>query len=295
VSLLGEGLDGVIIDEAARLKPSIWLSHISQRLIDKRGWALLISTPHGKGWYYDLWRRGQGNDPDYKSWNLPSWTNPMLDAEVIEQERSRLPERVFQQEFGAQFIEGAGSVFRNVRECATGDWQDPQDGVRYVSGLDLAKTEDYTVHVILDENRRAVFVDRFDRIDWSIQMQRIQVASERYGQSCILVDSTGKGEPIYEALRHSGCYAKPYTFTAKSKAALIDNLALVLEQKTITIPRPELWPEGIEELESFEYSVTDMGNVRTSAPSGTHDDCVIALALAAWQVQRTGPRRLVWG
>ncbi len=59
VSLLGEGLDWVIVDEAARLKPMIWQSHLSQRLIDKKGWALLISTPKGKGWFYDLFRRGQ--------------------------------------------------------------------------------------------------------------------------------------------------------------------------------------------------------------------------------------------
>ena len=45
VSLLGEGLDWLIVDEAARLKPAIWEGHLSQRLIDKKGWALLISTP----------------------------------------------------------------------------------------------------------------------------------------------------------------------------------------------------------------------------------------------------------
>ena len=55
VSLLGEGLDWVIVDEAARLKPSIWEGHLSQRLIDKHGWALLISTPGGKGYFYDLY------------------------------------------------------------------------------------------------------------------------------------------------------------------------------------------------------------------------------------------------
>ena len=43
VSLLGEGLDWLIVDEASRLKPAIWQSHLSQRLIDKKGWALLIS------------------------------------------------------------------------------------------------------------------------------------------------------------------------------------------------------------------------------------------------------------
>jgi hypothetical protein len=55
------------------------------------------------------------------------------------------------------------------------------------------------------------------------------------------------------------------------------------------LPRADLWPEGIDELEAFEYSVTENGAVKTGAPSGMHDDCVVALALAAWQVRPTKP------
>ena len=40
---------------------------------------------------------------------------------MIEEERARLPERVFLQEYRAEFVEGAGAVFRNVHECATGE------------------------------------------------------------------------------------------------------------------------------------------------------------------------------
>src|SRR5262245_10578336 len=84
ISLLGEGLDWVIVDEAARLKAQIWEGHLSQRLIDKKGWALMISTPRGKGWFFDLYRRGQGQDPSYESWNYPSRSNLHLDASLIE-------------------------------------------------------------------------------------------------------------------------------------------------------------------------------------------------------------------
>src|SRR5262249_51633913 len=113
VSLLGEGLDYVIVDEAARMKPAIWHSFLSQRLIDKDGWALLISTPKGRGWLWEMWKRGQGGaDPDYESWCMPSWMNPHLKRELIEAERERLPEAVFRQEYGAEWIEGAGTVFR---------------------------------------------------------------------------------------------------------------------------------------------------------------------------------------
>jgi hypothetical protein len=245
----------------------------------------MISTPRGKGWFYDVFRLGQGKDRDYRSWNNASWTNPYLDAEWIERERSRLPERVFRQEYGAEFIEGSGSVFRNVRECATAELEAPVEGRPYFGGLDLAKVEDYTVLVIVDAHANVVFVDRFHRLDWSIQVNRIRAATDRYNNAAIYCDSTGAGEPIYESLRKAGVYARPYAFTQKSKSALIDNLSLMLEQQRLRIPKPTVWPEGIDELEAFEYSVTDAGGVRTGAPHGYHDDCVIALALAAWAVK----------
>lgn len=284
ISLLGEGLDWLIIDEAARLKPAIWEGYLSQRLIDKKGWALMISTPKGKGWFYDFFRLGQSNDPDHQSWNCPSWMNPYLDAELIEKERSRLPERVFRQEYGGEFIEGAGAVFRKVRDRATGEFQEPIPNRNYFAGLDLAKVEDYTVLVILNYEREVVFVDRFHRLDWSIQVNRIKAATEKYNNACIYCDTTGVGEPVYENLLQAGCWVEPYPFTQQSKAALIDNLSILMEQELITLLRPDLWPEGLDELESFQYSVTDTGNVKTSAPCSYHDDCVVALALAAWHL-----------
>jgi len=288
VSLLGEGLDWLIVDEASRLRPNIWQGHLSQRLIDKNGWALLISTPKGKGYFFDLYRRGQGSDSEYRSWNYPSATNPLLDASVIEAERARLPEAVFRQEYCAEFLEGAGAVFRNVRECATGTFKAPVHGERYYAGLDLAKIEDFTVLVVVNRNNEVVFVDRFNRIDWSLQVKRIRETFLKYNEAYVYVDSTGKGEPVYESLCHAGIWAESYPFTAKSKTALIDSLSIMLEKKEVVLPKPELWPEGIDELEAFEYSVTDMGNVRTGAPGGMHDDCVIALALAMWPL---GPNR----
>jgi hypothetical protein len=286
VSLLGEGLDFVIIDEAARLKPTIWESHLSQRLLDKQGWALMISTPRGKGWFYDAWRRGQhGADPDFASWNMPSWTSPILDATKIEAERERLPERVFRQEYGGEFLEGSGQVFRYVRECATGSFQPPVPGKEYFAGLDLAKVEDFTVLVIVNKEREVVFVDRFNKLDWGLQIGRIKAATDHYNRARVYVDTTGKGEPVFESLCKENIRVEPYTFTNKTKAAAIDALAMMFERHEIVIPAPELWPEGIEELEGFEYSVTEAGTVRTGAPGGMHDDCVIALALAAFWIR----------
>jgi len=131
-----------------------------------------------------------------------------------------------------------------------------------------------------------VFVDRFHRLDWDLQIARVRATVQRYNNAMIAADTTGAGEPVYEAMLRAGCAVHPYVFSTKSKADLINNLAMLLEHRTIVLPRPELWPEGIDELEAFEYSITDAGSVRTSAPSGQHDDCVVSLALAAWQTSR---------
>lgn len=75
-----------------------------------------------------------------------------------------------------------------------------------------------------------------------------------------------------------------------SRAALVDHLAIKLEKRELVLPRPELMLEMVDEFEAFEYSLTEHGNFRTGAPHGYHDDCVIALALAAWSLKR-GDRR----
>jgi hypothetical protein len=207
----------------------------------------------------------------------------MLNRALLEAQRETLPERAFRQEIGGEFIEGSGSVFHNVRDCATLAMREPVAGQRYFAGLDLAKVEDFSVLTIVNKEREVVFADRFQRLDWAIQVNRIRSACDRFNRARILVDSTGAGEPIFEALLRAGCRADPYTFSAKSKAALIDYLSLQLEQRKVKLLTPQVFPEGIEELEAYEYSVSDQGNVKMNSPSGVHDDAVISLALALWQ------------
>ena len=284
VSLLGEGLDFLILDEAAKVRADTWERFLSARLVDKKGWALLISSPTNKNWFFDAFRKGQRKEHGFESWKSPTWENPIIDPDEIESIRERTRDDVFRREYGAEFIEGIGQVFRNVHECATGAFAEYDPERSYVAGLDLARVEDFTVLTILDDECRVVFVDRFTRLDWSIQVGRIQTAVERYGRPPVLVDSTGAGEPIYESLLKAGVPARPYTFTQRSKSALIDNLALRFERREVILPRPEIAPDLVDELELFQYSITDSGTVKSGAPSGYHDDCVISLALAVWEL-----------
>ncbi len=104
-SLLGVALDFVILDEAAQVQRATWEGYLLPRLVDRRGWALVVSSPRGGGWFHAMFRRGQNPSvTDFKSWQSPSWTNPHLDREVIEAERASMSRDAFAQEFEAQFI-----------------------------------------------------------------------------------------------------------------------------------------------------------------------------------------------
>jgi hypothetical protein len=75
-SLLGEGLDGAIMSEAAEHSGNIWTEYIEPALSDKEGWADFPSTPEGFNWFKDLYdyARAPGND-EWAAWRFPTWTN----------------------------------------------------------------------------------------------------------------------------------------------------------------------------------------------------------------------------
>jgi hypothetical protein len=78
-SLVGEGLDRVVLSEAALHTRQIWDQYIEPALSDKLGIADLPSTPRGNNWYKGMYQLGQSdNDPEYGSWRFPTWFNNVM-------------------------------------------------------------------------------------------------------------------------------------------------------------------------------------------------------------------------
>lgn len=123
-SLDGEGLDGVLMVEAAKMKSFIWSKYIRPALADKRGWSLHTSTPEGKNHFYEKWQIGQDpTSPAWESWRMPSWFNthvfPLgLEDPEIEDMRvgADMTEERFNQEIAALFTEFVGRVFPTFDE-----------------------------------------------------------------------------------------------------------------------------------------------------------------------------------
>lgn len=54
-SLRGLYLDGVVLDEYADMKPSIWGAVLRPLLSDRRGWAVFIGTPKGHNQFWEIY------------------------------------------------------------------------------------------------------------------------------------------------------------------------------------------------------------------------------------------------
>ena len=267
-NLRGRKFHGIIIDEASYI-PDLekgWLNSIRPTLTDYKGWALFLSTPRGKNFFYSLYCKG--GEPDWASFKFSTYDNPYIDKAEIDDARRQLPEVVFEQEYMANPMENAANPFGtdHIRKCIKP--MSMNDIACF--GIDVAKSYDWTVIIGLDSQGNTAYFERFQN-DWHTTKQKILGLPRRP----ILIDSTGVGDPIFEDLQREGMQIQGLKFTSTSKQQLMSGLQTAIHQGKIG------YPEGIitQELEIFEYQYSANG-VKYSAPSGFHDDCVMALALA---------------
>jgi len=293
-TLRGEGIDLVIVDEAAMVKKDVWEEALRPALADKQGKGIFISTPKGHNWFFDMWTRGQDPEfPDYESWSFPTAANPYIDPKEIDEARRTLPEMIYRQEFLAEFLDEIGAVFRGVEGCIKGELSpEPVHGDEYVMGVDVAKYVDFTVLCVLNQRGELVDFERFNQIDWSFQKQRIIAKAEKYNARVIL-DSTGVGDPIFEDMRNYGLNVEGYKFTNESKKQLVEGLSIAIEQNQISYPDI---PVLTNELRIFGFEISATGAIKYNAPPGYHDDCVISLALATYgSVLRNPDYKIIGG
>jgi hypothetical protein len=147
-SLVGEGLHGVVMSEAAKLRESVWQRFIRPTLADFVGESIWNTTPEGKNWFKGIYDLGQDpNEREWASWRHPSWVNNHVfrkrttpedvatmkeilkrsdhnpaelealnvDPEIIAMARDLTPE-AFSQEVEASFSEHVGRVFKGWDE-----------------------------------------------------------------------------------------------------------------------------------------------------------------------------------
>lgn len=184
-SLLGEGLDGVIMSEAARHTMETWQMYIEPALSDKRGEAIFPSTPRGYNWYQGLWMLGQDSDFGmYESWRFPSWTNPIafpggLDDPEIRRIKAQVSNSYFQQEYAAEFTAFEGQIYEDfnpdihVRKIEYHpEWKNFQ-------AFDFGFRDPFVCLDIMVDPMDNIYVWREYQVSWLSTMEHAQIIRDR--------------------------------------------------------------------------------------------------------------------
>jgi phage FluMu gp28-like protein len=271
--LYGEDVYGVVLDESTRMREEAWYA-IRTTITATQAPVRIIGNVKGrKNWAYRMARRAEKGEPDmayHKLTSADAIAAGILAGTEVEGARRDLPEAVFRELYEAEPSDDEGNPFglAHIAAC-TVDGLSLGDPVAW--GWDLARAQDYTVGIAFDFEGDVCRFVRFQK-PWE---ETLDIIVEQTGGVRALVDATGVGDPIVERLQKIGWNFERFVFTSSTKQQLMERLALAIQHHAIRFPRG---PISIE-LEGFEYEYTRLG-VRYSAPSGDHDDCVIALALA---------------
>lgn len=273
-NIRGNTFDYLIIDEYAFTRPELWDEVLSATVLVKGKKVLFISTPKGKNHFYKISLQ-HNYDERYKYFHFTSFDNPMINALDLEERKRNLPSHVFSQEYLAEFVDNASGLFKNVRECIN---DKPIKTDLLFGGLDIGRADDYTVLTIINRNNELVFIERWRQDDWTNIINKVASIIKEY-KCKTYVEINNQGDVFYEILKKQcGNLIEPYITSSKTKPIMIEDLAILFEQKEISILDEQYL---IDELEAFTYLYNEKTrNVQYSAPQGIHDDSVISLALA---------------
>jgi len=272
---------------------------------------VLESTPNGMtGWFYERCMEALDGDSPWTLHFFPWWWDdayrlPLadgealdytdeeqalvsehgLDAEQIKWRRNKQRELrdLFAQEYPEDpyscFLASGTSYFGDVEHVFTAppDAQ-PIPDRRYVAGLDFGQTTDYTVMSVLDTVEMVeVAMLRINRMAWADQRQRIADMARHWNNCEVHAEWNSIGDPNIEELHAAGVRVVAFKTTAQSKPPLIQGLYVALHEAGLRLLDDAA---GRHELRSFISKQTATGHWQYQAQEGSHDDTVMARALA---------------
>ena len=198
-SLRGAGIQGVILDEYAFMKPTVWDMVIQPMIRETGGWATFISTPNGFNHFFDISEHAQ-KTPDWMYSHATSIDNPYFsNDEIAEVKRDMIAregengEIRFRQEYMAEFKKKTGLVYQVFdRSTHLIDEADLPIMVSYALGVDFGWTNPTAaVFVGIDYDQNWYIIDELYRTkmtdDEAADIIRLKMGNRQF--STIVGDS----------------------------------------------------------------------------------------------------------
>lgn len=117
-SIRGIGVDFVVIDEAADIPDleNTWNAVIRPTLSDREGGALIIGSPKGRDFFYDMYEHAKVND-NWQCWQYTTADGGNVSEAELAQAKKDLDERTYQQEYLAAFVNISNLIYYSLHDA----------------------------------------------------------------------------------------------------------------------------------------------------------------------------------
>ena len=292
MKLRGAGLDFVVLDECAFMKPQTWSEVIRPALTEKKGSALFISTPKGYNWFEKIYSEANQLE-NWERFTYPTISNPIIDPEELEHAKKEIGSFLFSQEYEAQFIEATGGLFKadwfkfysveqvgkKIKYRLSKDRTVKLKDCRRVATVDLAtstkQTADFTVvtSVAITPNNEMIVLDvDQQRLEAPDIIPLLERKVEQYDLQYIGVEKAGYQLAFIQMAKRQGLNIRELR-ADRDKVSRAYPLVAKMESGDIYFPKNAMW----------------LGNVQTELlrfPEAEHDDIVDSLAYAVLEMKR---------
>jgi len=314
----------LIVDEASRVPDELYQA-VRPMLAVSGGRLVLLSTPFGRrGFFSSEWSEG---GPQWARVRIAAEECPRISTDFLARERASVPYWVFRQEYGCEFVDPVDTVFRSADiEGALDDTITPlfgddrvSDRREYFVGLDLGQAADYTTLAIVERSAirpwdaRQYAVRYLQR--WPLgtpypvlvdEVAGLMLGTPLKRAAKLLIDATGVGRAVTDLFRSAGFGVEVVAVTITAglevrgdsggqeyrvpKRDLVGVVSVLLQHGRLKIAKS--LPEAatlVNELREFRVRISDAGRDSYGAwRDGTHDDMVLATALALWYAEHGG-------
>lgn len=276
----------LIIDEGAYVDDDVY-NIVLPYLNVPKGRLVITSTPRYKaGEFYRSWERGLKDNKDiFFAINVTDYPEEFFISDSQkEQYKAMMPPSSYKTEIDGLFLDNDEGLFGDFSSCISKVITDISP---VWVGIDWAgKGADKTILTAINERNEVCEIKEWGVVD-SVRLvsQIAAYINEHPTIARCLVEDNSIGAVYLDMLRQeldNPSVVQAFNTNASSKGALIDNLAALFGRNGITIPDN---PELEKQLSLFTATLMDTGKVTYAGANGSHDDYVMSLGFAAWNIR----------
>ena len=136
-AMRGVGLDALVMDEIADMRPEVWYEVLRPACSDRQARVMFVGTPKGlSSWAFDVYKRARDDtDKDWISFTCTTAEAGFVPEDELESAQKDLDPRVYRQEYEASFESPSGVVYPFFDEENIQPVED--DGGRILVGMDF--------------------------------------------------------------------------------------------------------------------------------------------------------------